>query len=234
MFKKNQRRLVTVDFLRGFSILLMIVFHFSFDLNHFHFIDIDIYHGDFWHYFRWFILTLFIFISGYTLSLVHAKRVVWKKAFKRSRELLVLSLIITVATYFLFPTTWVYFGVLHFFTIAMLLVLPLVYYPKTALLLAFVLAWGYYESYISVNIFYQWFQPLLDLPQRTEDLVPILPWIVPMLVGLFAGYYKLLPEVKSLRRYKLLLFMGRHPLFIYMVHQPILFALLMFVKSLGA
>lgn len=233
MFKKAQGRLVTVDFLRGFSILLMIVFHFCFDLNHFDFIDIDIYHGDFWHYFRWFILTLFIFISGYTLSLVHSKKIVWTKAFRRSRELFVLSLLITAVTYSLFPNTWVYFGVLHFFTLATLFVLPLVYFPKTALILALVLGWGYYESYISVNVFYQWFEPLLNLPKRTEDLVPILPWIVPMLVGVFAGYYRLIPEVKSHKSYKMILFMGRHPLFIYMIHQPILFGLLMFVKSLG-
>lgn len=234
MFKNRQRRLVTVDLFRGLSILLMIVFHFSFDLNHFHFIDIDIYHGDFWHYFRWFILSLFIFISGYTLSLVHGSRIMLDKVLNRSRELLVLSLLITVVTYFLFPHTWVYFGVLHFFTIAPLLVLPLVYYPKTALLVAIVLAWGYYESYFSVNIFYQWFQPLLNLPERTEDLVPILPWIIPMLVGIFAGHYRLLPEAKPRKSFKMILFMGRHPIFIYIIHQPILFGLLMLIKAWGA
>ena len=232
MFKKSQGRFMTLDLLRGLSILLMMVFHLCFDLNHFHFITIDIYTDEFWRYFRWTILTMFIFSSGYTLSLVHRSQPNWHKALNRSVQLIILSVIISAATYFLFPKTWIYFGVLHFFALASLLALPLVRYPKTALVLAFVIGWGYFQHYLGVNFVYVWLQPLLDLPKRTEDLVPILPWIIPMLVGVFAGRYKLLPTLKTRKVYRGLLFMGRHPLMVYMLHQPIIFGTLMLIKSL--
>ncbi len=226
----SKDRLMTLDFLRGFSVFLMIIFHLCFDLNHFDYIDIKIYSGAFWHYFRWLIVNLFIFTAGYSISIVHKKKILWPKALKRSGLLLVLSMMITVATYFLFPYSWVYFGILHFFAVATVMVLPLVYFPKVALILAALLGLGYYFDFLGTHFIYLWLQPLLHLPQYPEDIVPILPWIIPMLIGMYVGYYRALPEIKVLQKCKTVLFMGRHSLAVYMIHQPILFGSFMILE----
>ena len=62
-------RHLQLDFTRGVAIVLMVIFHISFDLNNFHFISVEIYHGQFWRYFRYFILTLFILCVGISLVL---------------------------------------------------------------------------------------------------------------------------------------------------------------------
>jgi len=33
-----------IDVLRGIAIVMMIAFHFTYDLNYFHFVDVDFYH----------------------------------------------------------------------------------------------------------------------------------------------------------------------------------------------
>ena len=45
--KFNSRSLV-IDGIRGLTIILMIIFHFSFDLYNFNFLKIDIIHDPFW------------------------------------------------------------------------------------------------------------------------------------------------------------------------------------------
>lgn len=225
-------RIVALDVLRGVAIILMIGFHFCFDLNHFGLVALDIYYGDFWRYFRFLIVTLFIFVSGYTLTVVHQEGIKWRFALNRSARLAGLALIISAVTYVLFPHSWIYFGVIHFFALASIVVLPLVPFPKISLLLAMVLYALYWVDVLHLHVLFEWFHAHFGLPRHSEDLVSLIPWITPMLVGIFAGHYVVFPSISRGTITQSIAFLGRHALAVYMIHQPILFGSLWLVALL--
>ncbi|MDR0247523.1 MAG: DUF1624 domain-containing protein, partial [Burkholderiales bacterium] len=67
-----------------------------------------------------------------------------------------------------------------------------------------------------------------ELP-RTEDYVPLFPWLGVVLIGIGAApslpIQKAVPSSLS-RAARLLTWMGQHSLWVYMLHQPILIAVL--------
>jgi len=230
---RAQNRHHTVDLFRGIIIVMMILFHASFDLNHFHLISIDIKHDSFWRYARYVIVSGFIFIMAYTLVLRYGQKIEWKSVWRRFYILMGLALIITLATLALFPRTWIYFGVLHFMAFATLIGLIFINRPKFSLFLGLALWYAYAFDYIPVHEFFAWMKPQLGLPNQTEDLVFFIPWLAPMFIGIFAGYYKLLPRTKERQSLKWIYFLGRNSLMVYMVHQPILFSLVFLLSEIG-
>jgi uncharacterized membrane protein len=213
--KINSRSLL-IDTLRGFTIILMIFFHFSFDLTNFGFLRIDIVHAPFWYALPRIIVFLFLFAVGMSLSLAHKEKIHWHPFWKRFLKILFFALIISVVTYFLFPENWIYFGTLHAIALISLMTLPFLKYPKIALIIALIL--------FIPSIFLDKNLPWFSLAHESWDYIAPFPWVGASLLGVFAVRYGLhqfaLPEnrlVKSLN------YLGKHSLFIYLVHQPILF-----------
>ncbi|MEG1887583.1 MAG: heparan-alpha-glucosaminide N-acetyltransferase domain-containing protein, partial [Oscillospiraceae bacterium] len=67
----------------------------------------------------------------------------------------------------------------------------------------------------------------------SSDYFPILPWLFMFFCGFFIGNYfkeKGFPKVLEKKRCPPLGFTGRHALIIYIVHQPIVFALCTFLE----
>lgn len=213
----------TLDYLRGFTIIAMVIFHFSFDLYNFHVVDIDIRHGVFWKYFRYTIVSSFVFIMGYSLVLTYGKELNTAKLVKRFLTLLGLGFVITFATYFIFEHSWIYFGILHFMAFATLIGVLFVRLPWVSLLLGIFILMGYNLDFLTVRPALDYLRPLLHLPDRTEDLVLFVPWLAPMFIGIFAGHFKLIPSGTLFNGLKPVKVLGQHSLLIYMAHQPILF-----------
>ncbi len=69
---------------------------------------------------------------------------------------------------------------------------------------------------------------LNTLKPITEDFVPLLPWLGPMLFGLAAGGWLLRhrPALLAAQAPAPLAWLGRHSLSYYMLHQPLLIGLL--------
>ena len=65
------KRVAGLDIFRGYAIVLMVIFHFCFDLNYFHIVPINIRSESFWIYFRFCIVFMFIFSAGMSLQLAH-------------------------------------------------------------------------------------------------------------------------------------------------------------------
>ncbi|MEA3228772.1 MAG: heparan-alpha-glucosaminide N-acetyltransferase [Campylobacterota bacterium] len=222
-------RYLQLDFIRGIAIILMIIFHISFDLNHFHFIEIDIYNkeGFEWFYFRMFILTLFMISVGISLAVVNEKKIESKKVLKRFLTLITASITISIATLIIFPNSWIYFGVLHFVAFASLIALLFVEFEWIALGIGIAIITLFNLKIIDMNFLFEMLQPLLNLPRYTEDLVPFTPWFGVVLVGIFIGKKRLfLFPLTNNRIIDSIAFLGKNSLIIYLVHQPLFFGVI--------
>ena len=231
-------RLVELDVLRGWAVILMIVFHMCYDLNYFGHIDIDIYQGAFWIYFRNLIVAIFLISMGISLSLAHRPRIRWSKVKKRIYMLTGASLLVSVTTYFLFPSAWVYFGILHFILFATLFGLFFLPYPRISLIISIFIYIAYHMKYIHMT----WLWKIVDkhiinLPIHTFDLLE-LHWFSFVLIGVSMASYgyhtKLLQNSffqSSFKYNKLLSYLGKHALLIYLIHQPIIFGFLILLGT---
>ncbi len=221
-------RYLQLDFIRGIAIILMIIFHLSFDLNNFHFIDIDIYNreGRDWFYFRMLIVTVFMLSVGISLALVNENGIDIQKSKKRFITLAIASTVITIASYITFPHSWIYFGVLHFVAFASVISLVFIRFEWVALILGLTIISLFNLDMISMGSFYEFSQPILHLPRHTEDLVPFTPWLGVVFVGIFLGKKRLFlfPLVDN-KFTQSIGFLGKHTLAIYLIHQPIFFGL---------
>jgi uncharacterized membrane protein len=229
-----QKRLHTLDIFRGWAIILMMVFHFSYDLNYFGYISVRLNHEPFWLLFRFVIVSIFLLSVGISLKLAHRKQIYWHKVKKRTFILLGASLIISLVTYFQFPKTWVYFGILHFIVVASLLALPFLSRPRLALGLAVAILLASTLGYLRFHELFSYLQPLIGLPKHTQDFVPFFPWFAVILLGMSVVHFKLENKITFNHQnffHKLLAFLGRNALVVYLLHSPILFVLFMAVQE---
>ncbi|MGH1487586.1 MAG: heparan-alpha-glucosaminide N-acetyltransferase [Cellvibrionaceae bacterium] len=231
------QRLLWVDTVRGFAIILMVIFHFCYDLRYFGYVDWNIPNGSGWWQFRYLILTLFIFTVGVSLSLAHQKKFNKKTFYKRLGQLVISSAAITIMSLFLFPKAWIYFGILHFITLASILGIAFVKRPTIALALGSLILMGFwlgiFKSDWPFTLFEAW------LPNHTEDFVPFFPWLGVMYLGIgLMGLLKAnklekkvdLPKNTIIEKISLI---GKHGLIIYLIHQPVLFSLFIAIDFLG-
>ncbi|TYL48278.1 heparan-alpha-glucosaminide N-acetyltransferase [Marinomonas sp. IMCC 4694] len=224
-FSAPVKRSAFLDLYRGLAVLLMIAFHFCWDLRNFGFIDFSIY-DPFWVYFRRVILVLFLSAVGWSTYVALTKNSA-ASFWKRDVKLLICTLIISVATYLAMPTQWIYFGILHFIFSASILARPLTTRPITSALLGATVVvvyqsttWLHFPHAFSTITHY------LALPQRTLDIVFPFPWIGVVFIGPLLGYLNWHTfATPDNRLVHILAFMGRYALPIYLTHQLLLFAL---------
>ena len=220
-----------IDTVRGIAILAMMSYHFGFDLNMQGYLQQDLNHSPSWLVARSLILSTFLFVSGFSLALAATQSV--RQRWLRLARITGCAGLVSAASYFMFPESWIFFGVLHFVVIAGLLCRPLVRLQAWLLPLALVaLAVGLcYQSPLFDQPLWQWLGLMTHKPV-TEDYVPIFPWLGVVLLGLFAGQ-------KALQRkygwpldlvpppaFAPVAWLGRHSLAVYMLHQPLLLGLL--------
>ena len=217
-------RSILLDVIRGFTIVLMIIFHFSFDLDYFGFIDIDFTNDPFWYFFPRLIVFLFLFAVGMALSLAHKNGIKWKSFGKRLLLISFWAVIISFATYHFFPENWIYFGTLHAIAVISVFSLPFLKRPWEALIVGLCL--------FIPSIAYDVTLPWISLSHTSWDYISPFPWLGASLLGIFAAYKRLylidLPLNTLVRSLK---YMGKHSLLIYLIHQPILFGILMLIMK---
>jgi len=212
-----------VDAVRGLAIVLMVIFHFCFDLRYFGCVDWNIPNGPNWRPFRYVILTLFISTVGVSLFLAHGKVIRWKHFAKRFVWLLAAALCISIMSLYVFPNSWIYFGILHFIALASVIGLIFLRVPIIACLIGVSILVGYWVGVLPSYWPFHYISTFL--PANTEDYVPLFPWLGVALLAI--GVAGLVPiakvDVPPVKPATWLAFLGRHGLIIYVVHQPILF-----------
>jgi uncharacterized membrane protein len=231
----STQRLHYLDVIRGIAIILMVIYHFCFDLDNFQYLHLEMDTDPFWRIFRFFIITLFLITMGMSLALTHAKGICWGCLKKRSLLLGAAAFLVSIASYFQFPETWIYFGILHFILFASWLGLLFIGKPWLSLITAIIIIIGSAVNGLHTDTLFTFLQPLLHLPPLyTEDLVTVFPWFAVVLIGLFIvgknwHYY---PQLKPSYISKKVSFLGRHSLLIYMLHQPILFGAMILAENI--
>ena len=236
MASTHSTRLVGLDVFRGWAIVLMIVFHFFYDLAYFGFVHFSVVYDPFWVYFRYVIVSIFLVSVGVSLGIVHYRGIRWDKVTRRALILGAAAIIVTIATRIQSPHAWVYFGILHLIFVASLVGLVFVRFPRAAWIVAALVLWGSYTGWLLAwqhQLFLSVYHPL-HLPRSTEDLARFFPWIAAVLIGIGAygtGAYRpffSLPPLSSRNSFNdTLAWLGRHALVVYLIHLPVLFGIVM-------
>jgi uncharacterized membrane protein len=225
-------RLPAIDALRGFALCLMIAYHFVFDLGYFRLISVDFNNDPFWLTARAIILGSFLLLVGGSLVLAARARQSTRSFWRRIALIAGCAVLVTAASYVIFPQTFITFGVLHLIAIASVLVRPLVRWPRVSLVLGVaIIAAGATLSFALFDApLLNWVGMMTHKP-RTEDYVPLFPWLGVVLLGVAAGAWLTARDRASVAWLGRasptgLAWLGRHSLLVYMVHQPVLVGIL--------
>lgn len=231
----SRPRFAVVDIARGVAIIAMVAYHLCWDLSYFRFISADVGYDPQWVFIARSILAVFLFLVGMGLVLGHGNGIRWRRFWRRWVFVVAGALIITVATYFVFPQSFVYFGVLHAIALFSLLGLAFVLTPLwlPILVAAVVVALPFFHSDALFNQKAWSWLGFWQVPPPTNDLVPLFPWFGAVLLGIVAARLvlasglavRLAAIAPSGRLARLLAFLGRWSLLIYLLHQPILLGL---------
>jgi uncharacterized membrane protein len=217
---------VTIDIMRTIAIVLMVIFHFAYDLHFFGWVDWNVPNGSGWKEFRHIILTLFFLSVGASLVFAHRQRVDFKSYAKRIMWIAVWAFAISLFTYQFFYSNWIFFGVLHFIAVASILCLPLVRYPVIATSVGVLSVALFLTNVITSKWPFNLWE--LGLPSSPNDYVALFPWIGVVLLGIGVGHFfvKGFDPCASLKLSTKFTFLGRHSLMVYVLHQPLFFAIL--------
>lgn len=248
---RQQQRFWEIDMLRGIAISMMVIYHLLWDLYFFAVLPNIALQAGFWKYFQRTTASLFLTLVGVSLVVSYkqargankGQRPPFSKFFWRGARIfgwgMVISLIVRLA-----GIGHIDFGVLHLIGFAIIIA-----YPFLELRWLNLVLWA---------VFYgagKWLQPgLVHFPWLIWlgleppfydylDYFPVIPWFGVVLLGMGLGNLLYadnerrfrLPDLADWLPVRWLQALGRHSLTIYLLHQLVLFALLLslfFVLSL--
>lgn len=228
-FERHDR----LDALRGAALVWMAAFHFGFDLNHFGWIRQDFYRDPVWTWQRTAIVSLFLFCAGAGQALAVMAGQGAARFWKRWVQVAGCALLVSAGSWFMFPNSWISFGVLHGIAVMLVLLrLGLARLPNGLLLVLALVAVGVPNVLQHPLFDSRWanWVGLVTHKPITEDYVPVLPWLGVMLLGFVVTRVR--PQLWQGGAPRPLAVLGRWSLSFYMLHQPVLIGLLMAVQSL--
>jgi uncharacterized membrane protein len=228
-----------IDAARGVAIVMMVLFHTLFDISFLGIYPVQVSTG-FWRLFAAATATLFLFLVGlsFSISAAHAakyltRREFYLKFFKRGLFIFSLGIAATIVTWLYLGNGYIIFGILHLIGISIILA-PLFYRFTWMNLIAgsgIVILGGFIQG-IYGPIFLVWLG-IHPISFYSVDYTPLIPWFGVVLIGIFAG--KILytdgqrttpPKNNPRPHEKGLMFLGRHSLLIYLLHQPVIILIL--------
>ncbi|NVO07948.1 MAG: DUF1624 domain-containing protein [Rhodoferax sp.] len=234
-------RYAAVDMLRGLAMVWMTLFHFSFDLQHFGYLQANFYADPFWTLQRAAIVSLFVFCAGLGQAIAVQQGQSWARFWKRWRQIAACALLVSAGSYAMFPASFIYFGILHGMALMLILARLLAgagwrLWPLGALALALPwLAAPLHAAWPELDFLngraFNWLG-LISTKPITEDYAPLFPWLGVMCLGLASGQWGLRQHAAALQAASAaavahaplrgLAFLGRWSLGYYMLHQPVL------------
>jgi uncharacterized membrane protein len=247
----QEGRFWEVDAARALAIAMMVVYHLTYDLDYFGGYDVEATSG-FWARFADATASAFLFLVGVSLVISYSKasarrpdRNLFGKYLLRGIRILAYGMVLTVV-FLAFGVGVVAFGILHLIGVSVMLAYPFLRYRFANLFFGlFLIGVGLYVRIEGFSSESPWLLPFGVVPENLimPDYRPLIPWFGVVLLGIFAGNVvygcgkrPALFAEKAPVFVRPLLPLGRNSLFIYLIHQPILVALLaaLGVIELGA
>jgi uncharacterized membrane protein len=236
-------RIAALDAARGLALLGMGAYHLTWDLAHFGLVAPSVPFSPAMRLLSHGVAGAFLALVGASLALAHPHGL-RRVAFARRLAVVAgAALAVTVASFLLAPNEPITFGILHCIAAASLLAAPFVSAPAWAAAAAGALA-----LVAPLVVASPAFDPpalvwlgLGTIPPLTLDWRPLFPWAGVVLAGL-AATRAFFPQIAAApwARWRpgtiagrAIAFAGRHSLAIYLVHQPVLFALLFAAANLS-
>ena len=230
-----------MDAARGVAIAMMVVYHLMYDLDYFGGYPIESTSG-FWARFADTTASAFLFLVGVSLAISYARasaghpgRSLFGNYLLRGIRIFAYGMALTVV-FLVFGMGVVAFGILHLIGVSIILAYPLLRYRFANLFLGLsLLAAGVYMRIEGFSSQSPWLLPFGVVPENLvmPDYRPLLPWFGVVLLGVFAGNVvygggrrPALFAGKAPAVARPLLPLGRNSLLVYLIHQPILIALL--------
>ncbi len=240
----KKQRIIEIDAVRGFAVVLMMLFHMIFDLVHYFDYGISYTQG-FWKYAGMTAAILFMIVSGISGQISRSN-------IKRGLKVLACAMIITIASIPIMGEYYISFGILHFLGSVMILsgiIEKLIkndnlrFYTTIALIpLAFLL--GDYFAKVKTEIPFLFPLGILTSDYKSYDYYPMFPWSGYFFLGVVIGQvvYKnkksifkegtfadsnqgLVSGIKNIP-INTLAFLGKYSIQIYFIHQPVLLFIL--------
>ena len=239
----ERKRLSYIDSIRGITIVSMIAYHFTWDLVYLAGWKLDWMKSFGAYCWQQSICWTFIILSGFCWSMGH-------HPIRHGLQIFACGALITVVTLLFLPEDRIIFGILTFLGSAMILMYlmqPLLKrcHPLWGMLLSFFifvmtkgvsrhhLGWGIlsialpdalYRNYLTayLGFFFKGFY--------STDYFAIIPWIFLYIFGyyLYWSYDRYLRDRDHIAwKEPVFSFLGRHSIWIYMMHQPLLYLLVM-------
>jgi uncharacterized membrane protein len=239
MEKKN--RYWEIDLIRGIAVIFMIIYHICFDITFLNIIELQLQSLPFL-IFLYSIGIIFLSLVGTSLSLRYIQMSMQEASQKKflvflKQGLIIFSLgmLITTITFFYPHNGFVVFGVLHCIGLSVILGYFFVPHPILSLLFGCILVTiGILMADVQVSFFWLVWLGLRPMGFYSLDYFPLLPWFGIVLIGIFLGSYLYpngkrrfnIPDTSFIYPLNALMFLGRHSLPIYLIHQPIIFGVL--------
>jgi len=229
-------RYALLDVARGGGLVLMFVYHFSWDLTFFRMADFQIFSDWKWIWFAKVIASIILFVMGIAQVMARRRNPGGLAAAVFLRRLAVIAVaagLVSAATYMVDARSYVFFGILHHIAAASLILALVHRLPSTALAVlaaAAALAPEIFRHEVFNADYLLWLGLYTSAP-GSVDYVPLLPWLAVPLAGVLAGRLMLrgdsvpcmLAWVPADPLSNAVHFLGRHSLVVYLIHQPILF-----------
>ncbi len=229
-------RIPALDALRGAALVAMIAYHLTWDLAHFGLLPAGTATTPLGQAIAAAIAGTFLALAGVSFALAHADGIRWRPWALRLTRITLAALAVTAVTLWATPDQAIRFGILHMIAVAAVLCLPFTNapWPAVGLAAAAVLAVDVLTAGPAANTVAMWLGLGSGTPPAS-DFRPVVPWLAPVLLGLAAGQWltrtagvgeALATVTLPDRTDRSLRWLGRHSLAVYLVHQPVLFALL--------
>lgn len=245
------KRVGIVDETRGLAVISMVIYHLYFDLVYFYGVDMGKLIDTVMDWWQPLIAGTFIFVSGIAANYSH-------NHFKRGALCFFVGMCFTFATAFITPHAPIYFGVLHLLGISMMIYGFIGNFTsKIPWVLGLILFALLYFLTLNIPHGYMGFNWLftIDMPDSlygarllfplgfmpsgfsSMDYFPLLPHFLLFMSGASLGVlFKSGRAAKGMYmvRFSGLAFIGRHALLIYILHQPVMVAILELIfKCMG-
>ena len=229
----NKTRYGLLDSIRGFALINMIIYHALWDVVYMFGVDIKWYYSKPGFIWQQFICHTFIFLSGFCFSM-------GKNKLKRGLTVFAWSIIICAVTLLFMPDSRILFGVLCLIGSSMLLLVPIekplkkinAYIGFCVFLLLFILTKNIPDKFYDFGNLFTAYLGFPGVDFWSVDYFPVIPWLFLYISGFYM--YQIFCKQNLLNylsgfRIKPLEFIGRHSLLIYMLHQPVIYGVLLFV-----